>query len=82
MSEAAERRIAELEEQLAATRRELLGIQEMIYFILDEVGEPVVVGKEVLRLGAQKDRMVNIVENEDMGAFVFSVGEVNEDGQQ
>jgi len=74
MSEAQDKKIDELE-------RELLGIQEMIYFLLQDAGEPVVITKEVLQRGIDGDKMISVVEDNKKNAFVFSltnIGDVDE----
>lgn len=69
ISDAAEKKIDELE-------RELLGLQQMLYFVLTEIGEPVVVTKERLERGIEEDTMLNIDEDIQTDSFVFSVVKV------
>lgn len=59
-----------------AVERELRGLQEMLYFVLESVGEPVVVTKEQLKNGAGPDKMINIEDDVENGRFVFSIVEV------
>ena len=66
MSEAAEKRIAELE-------RELRGTQEMLALVLLEVGEPVTVSKSMMRNGIPAGAAINIDDHQEEDAFVFSV---------
>jgi hypothetical protein len=68
MSEAAEQRVAELEELLA-------GLERMMYFVLDAVDEPVYVSNERVEAGVQGDTSINIIPEND--GWVFSVGEVD-----
>lgn len=63
-----------LEEERDALRRELLGLQEMLFAVLNEVGEPVVIPKAFLRETRTGDVQIRIDEEDD--AFVFSVGPV------
>lgn len=61
-----------LEEERDALRRELVGIQEMLFAVLNEVGEPVVIPKSTLREKRSGDVQIRIDEEDD--SFVFSVG--------
>lgn len=63
-----------LEEERDALRRELLGLQEMLFAVLNEVGEPVVIPKAILRESRTGDVQIRI--DEEDNAFVFSVGPV------
>lgn len=66
MSEAAEKRIAELE-------RELRGVQEMLALVLNEVAEPVVVSKATMRSGLPDGAQIKIDDHIEEDAFVFSL---------
>lgn len=66
MSEAAEKRIAELE-------RELRGVQEMLALVLNEVAEPVVVAKSTMREGLPNGAQIKIDDHIEEDAFVFSL---------
>ena len=66
MSEAAEKRIAELE-------RELRGTQEMLALVLNEVAEPVTVPKETMRKGLPDGTQIRIDDHLEENAFVFSL---------
>jgi hypothetical protein len=66
MSEAQDKKIAELESEVAAA-------QQMLYHVLSTVGEPVVVTKESLSHGIAGDTMISIEDNQEMDAFVFSI---------
>ena len=69
MDEAADYKIAELE-------RELLGVQEMLYLVLDEVNEPVAISARRLKEEVSGDRMIDISMTEDEKFWVFSIKEV------
>jgi hypothetical protein len=71
MSEAQDKKIAELETELAWR-------EQMLYHVLATVGEPVVVTKESLGRGAQGDTMISIEDDEQQDAFVFSLVNVSE----
>lgn len=71
MSEAAEQRVEELE-------RELRGVQEMLYQVLNAVSEPVLVTKEILNEGITGDKMISIEEDVVLEGFVFSLVNPNE----
>lgn len=64
MSEAAEKRIAELE-------RDKRGLEEMLFLVLDEIGEPVEVPVEVIEGGIKGDKMIDITLQD--GVWVFKV---------
>lgn len=64
------------EEEIARLNRELIGIQEMLAFVLLEVGEPVVVRKETLAKGLEDNMQIAIDDNDALDAFVFSLGRV------
>lgn len=66
MSDAAEKRIAELE-------RELRGVQEMLALVLLEVAEPVTVSKEVMRRGLPKGAQIMIDDHMEEDVFVFAL---------
>lgn len=63
-----------LEEERDALRRELVGMQEMLFAVLNEVAEPVVIPKSTLSAKRSGDVQIRIDEEDD--AFVFSVGPV------
>lgn len=63
-----------LEEERDALRRELVGMQEMLFAVLNEVAEPVVIPKSTLREERSGDVQIRI--DEEDNAFVFSVGPV------
>ena len=71
MSDAADKRIAELE-------RELAGVQQMLYHVLDTVGEEVLVTKEALHRGITGDKMINVVDDAAREAFVFSIVDITD----
>jgi hypothetical protein len=66
MSEAAEKRVAELE-------RELRGVQEMLAFVLYEVAEPVTVSKTTMKTGLPDGASIRIDDHIEEDAFVFSL---------
>lgn len=66
MSEASDKRIAELE-------RELRGVQEMLALVLNEVAEPVVVTKKQMREGLPDGAQIRIDDHVEEEAFVFSL---------
>jgi hypothetical protein len=63
-------------ERIAALERELLGMQEMLFFVLQAVGEPVVVTKESMVATDKKDQMISIEDDIMHETFVFSVKEI------
>lgn len=67
-----------LEEERDALRRELIGVQEMLAFVLQEVGEPVVVSKEALSRGLPENLQIAVDDSAELEAFVFSLAEVTE----
>ena len=58
MSEAQDKKIDELE-------RELIGVQQMLYHVLDTIGEPVVVTHDSLKEGITGDKMIDISQGDD-----------------
>ncbi len=64
--EKAERKIASLE-------RELRGVQEMLAFVLAEVGEPVVVTKEAMHTGLPEGAEIMVNDDQKGDCFVFSL---------
>jgi hypothetical protein len=60
---------AVLEQERDDARRELIGVQEMLAFVLQEVGKPVVVSKEALKKGLPENTQI-AVDDEPEG-FVF-----------
>lgn len=69
MSEAADKRIEELE-------RELRGTQEMLFLVLEAVVEPVYVDAQRVRDGIKGDKMIDVTLDEKAGEWVFSVKDV------
>lgn len=67
MSEAQDKKIDELE-------RELTGVQQMLYHVLDSVGEPVVVTHESLKRGIPGDKMIDITQGDDLNWTFKLVG--------
>lgn len=65
-----------IEEERDALRREVRGLQEMIYQILNEVGEPVVVPAETLKAGVVGNKQISVVQDTDADCFIFSLTEV------
>lgn len=72
MSEAADRRIEELE-------RELRGTQEMLFLVLEAVGEPVYVPSSRVKAGIVGDKMIDVTLDEEAGEWVFGVKDVAND---
>lgn len=70
--------IEELESERDALRRELRGVQEMLAFVLYEVGEPVTVSKYDLKNGLPDGAQIKIDENVEGETFTFSL-EANAD---
>lgn len=68
MSEAAEQRIAELEGHNA-------GLERMLFFVLDAVGEPVRIPNETIEAGIVGDKVIDI--RQEDGAWVFGVQEAS-----
>lgn len=68
--------LAQLEEERDQWRREAIGTQEMLAFVLLTVGEPVVVEKEVIAQGLPENVQIAIDDNQDEKAFIFSLVEV------
>lgn len=60
-----------LEEERDALRGELRAVQEMLYQVLQAIGEPVVVTEEQLKLGVKPGVLVAIDHNAEENAFVF-----------
>ena len=74
----AEQKIAELEEQLGEARRESLGLQEMMAFVLKAIGEDVVVPKSLVKEGIEAGVQIKVDDNATLDAFVFGLTEVTE----
>lgn len=70
--------LSKLEEERDALKRELIGTQEMLAFVLQEVGEPVVVAKSRVSEGLPANAQIAVDDNAKMDAFVFSLVEVDE----
>lgn len=73
MSEAAEQRIADLEELNA-------GLERMMYFVLDAVGEPVFIPNEKIEAGIQQDKTIDIMPDQQRDGWVFSVKDTENEG--
>jgi hypothetical protein len=67
-----------LEEERDALKRELIGTQEMLAFVLQEVGTPVVVTKESVDRGLPENTQIAVDDNAELEAFVFSLVQVTE----
>lgn len=63
-------------EELESVQQELRATQEMLFLVLDAVGEPVEVNKKKMTEVTIVDRQIQINENDD--AFVFSIGVVGD----
>lgn len=61
----------QLEIERDQLRRELLGVQEMLAFVLLTVGEPVVVTKESLSKGLPPNVQIAVDEDLENNAFRF-----------
>lgn len=61
---------------VAELERELIGMQEMLFFVLQSVGKPVEVTKETMVATDRKDQMINIEDDIKRDVFVFSITEV------
>jgi len=64
------------DDKVAKLERELLGMQEMLFFVLQAVGEPVEVTKENMVATNRKDQMINIEDDILRDVFVFSIAQV------
>lgn len=62
--------VEQLETERDALRRELIGVQEMLAFVLNEVGT-VVVSKETLQKGLPEDTQIAVDDDAEQNAFVF-----------
>lgn len=62
-----------LENERDALRRELRGVQEMLAFVLHEVGEPVTVTKSDLKTGLPDGAEIRIDEDLEGETFTFSL---------
>lgn len=62
-----------IEEERDALRRELIGVQEMLAFVLLEVGEPVDVLKDTISKGIPPNIQISVDDNNDR--FTFSLVE-------
>lgn len=67
-----------LEEAYEQMKREARAAEEMLFFVLDTVGEPIFVSDELMHrpLG---ERYINVDRDEERSGFVFSVQEVKVD---
>lgn len=68
-----EEKIAALETELAAAKKELRGTQEMLFLVLDEVGDPVVIPAEGLNDRITQDKMIAIELDEASQLWTFKV---------
>lgn len=62
-----------LEEERDALRRELIGTQQMLYQVLQAVGEPVVVTEEQISAGIPDDTQIGLEHVVEDNCFVFSI---------
>lgn len=62
-----------LEEERDSLRRELRGVQEMLAFVLYEIGEPVVVRKETMVNGLPEGAQIRIDDDMISESFIFSL---------
>lgn len=67
--------VEQLENERDALRRELIGVQEMLAFVLLEIGEPVIVSKKMLADGLPEGVQIAVDDNAEEEAFVFSLVE-------
>lgn len=72
-----EEKIAALEAELAAAKKELRGTQEMLFLVLDEVNEPVVIPSKGLNDRITQDKMIAIELDEEAQEWTFKVEVVN-----
>jgi len=63
------------DEKIAQLERELVGVQEMLAFVLKVVGEEVVVPKELLKRGLGSSVQIKVDDDSQREAFVFSLTE-------
>lgn len=63
----------ELEEKVAELTREKRAVEEMLYQVLDAVGEPVEVPDEKIKKGIVGDKMIDVTHQADINAWVFRV---------
>ena len=68
--------IESLEYERDALRREIRGLQEMLYQVLNEIGEPVVVSRETMEKGVDHTKRIAIDNDTDNEAFVFFLEDV------
>jgi hypothetical protein len=64
------------DERIKELEREKRGLEEMLFFVLESVGEPVYVTKEQMTRGAGPDKMISIEDDVVGYRFIFSVSEV------
>jgi len=63
------------DEKIAQLERELVGVQEMLAFVLKVVGDEVVVPKELLKQGLGSSVQIKVDDDSQREAFVFSLTE-------
>ena len=71
MSGFTDEQVGQLEEERDALHRELVGTQEMLAFVLQEVGKPVVVSRDALDKGLPENAQIAVDDNGD--GFTFSL---------
>lgn len=65
------------DEKIAELEKERLAVEEMLFLVLDTVGEPVVVSTEKMR-GGTSDRMIDITFDDEADAWVFKAVTITE----
>jgi hypothetical protein len=65
--------VESLRAEREALQRELMGAHEMLAFVLDAVGEDVVVSKEALKRGLGPEVSIRIDDDLQSDAFVFGL---------
>lgn len=64
---------ASLEQERDDLRKELIGTQEMLAFVLQSVGEPVTVTKEQIAAGLGSSAQIQVDDDLEGECFVFSL---------
>jgi hypothetical protein len=59
--------------------REIRGLQEMLYLVLNEVGEPVTVTDEIIKAGIVGDKMIDITQNEEDKTWTFRIVDIQKE---
>ena len=67
-----------MNDEMTRLEREVMAAQELLFLVLDHIGEPVVLDMEKARERMSRDRRIDLDLNEETGQWILKVVTIDE----